>query len=592
MGALNNLEYWCFVNEQLVAKALSELDFEEALTAQPLGDGCYELRLQSGVVYSFVGRRNAWDHLMVKPGSVSRHARDGRSCDARQLMVDAAVDLGLRPGDLGMYLEELAQTLSADMQIAASQEGRSADDLLDLPHEVRQSYLFGHPKGIPSKGRLGWSREDFERYAPEARAPFQLVWLAVRQDLCVMGRAAGVDARQLVSWSMDEATASAFWKDWQAANLSLETHTVLPVHPWQWDHVVQSQFAAELASGDLVYLGTRGDRYQPLISLRTLANVTRPGMAQLKLPISILNTSCYRGLPARYIEVAASLSAWLSHVCGADDVLASRDTRVLWEPAGTACLQRHYAQVPEVPYRYRELLGAVWRESLQAQLGEDEQAILAGALTHRDPSEQSLLAAAIKRSGASAETWVQAYCDNVVVPLYHLLCKYGVGLVAHGQNVTVILEKGLPKRLVIKDLQGDLRLLDQDLPEMAELPDTVRKVLPRLPAPYLIHDLQTGHFVSVIRFMAFELDEARLLPERDFYRILSQVLLRYQEANRHLKQRFEMFNLMEAEMPRVCVNRVRFRDGYGEDGQRPEAVLGTPLRNPLHVAAEACVEEF
>ncbi|MBL2646843.1 hypothetical protein ELK48_28855, partial [Klebsiella pneumoniae] len=82
----------------------------------------------------------------------------------------------------------------------------------------------------------------------------------------------------------------------------------------------------------------------------------------------------------------------------------------------------------------------------------------------------------IDRSGLDAETWLTQLFRVVVVPLYHLLCRYGVALIAHGQNITLAMKEGVPQRVLLKDFQGDMRLVKEEFPEMDSLPQEVRDV--------------------------------------------------------------------------------------------------------------------
>lgn len=68
-----------------------------------------------------------------------------------------------------------------------------------------------------------------------------------------------------------------------------------------------------------------------------------------------------------------------------------------------------------------------------------------------------------------------------------------------------------------------MRLVDKDFPQAASLPNVVKDVTVRLSADYLIHDLQTGHFVTVLRFIS-PLMQACNLSEYRFYQLLAQVL--------------------------------------------------------------------
>lgn len=47
-----------------------------------------------------------------------------------------------------------------------------------------------------------------------------------------------------------------------------------------------------------------------------------------------------------------------------------------------------------------------------------------------------------------------------------------------------------------------MRLVDEDFPQAQSLPAQVKDVTARLSADYIIHDLQTGNFVTVLRFIS------------------------------------------------------------------------------------------
>ena len=102
-----------------------------------------------------------------------------------------------------------------------------------------------------------------------------------------------------------------------------------------------------------------------------------------------------------------------------------------------------------------------------------------------------------------------------------------------------------------------------------------------LPAEQLVHDLYTGSFVSVLRFVAPLLERGVGLGERELLRILGRSLREYQEEHAELGERFARFDVFRATMPRICLNRARLRAGHGGGAARPLPELGPPLRNPL-----------
>ena len=100
-----------------------------------------------------------------------------------------------------------------------------------------------------------------------------------------------------------------------------------------------------------------------------------------------------------------------------------------------------------------------------------------------------------------------------------------------------------------------MRLVKEEFPEMDSLPQEVRDVTSRLSADYLIHDLQTGHFVTVLRFISPLM--VRLgVPERRFYQLLAAVLSDYMK-NIHKCQSVLRFSLFRPQIIRVVLNPVK-----------------------------------
>jgi len=580
MSIMSDGELWDRLNRELVAKAIAELQYEQCFRIN--NDAArWILTLSSGVCYTFTGWETLWGQVRVDVDSLQR---DGDLVfSAAQFFLDAQSELELDDIVLANLLEECAQTLQGDIQSWHIKQGVTAAELASMDIDRMQPYLNGHPKAVLNKGRLGWGDAELEQFAPEYANPLQLRWIAVKKHHCRVGSSHELELNAVVRSAMSEDEHTGLLQQLVRVSGLIEPWVLLPVHPWQWQHKIRKHFYEWIARGDLVDLGVVGHRFLPLQSIRTLANIDVPEAFNVKLPVTILNTSCYRGIPGHYIEIGGRLSNWLHERCQMDALLYDRGTEVLKEPVGVSCSHPHYAQIDKAPYRFNEMLGVVWRESVQSKLRSDEQAMLVAGLLQQDNQGDCVVGHLIVTSGLTAQSWMRAFFDVVVVPLYHLMCKYGVGLVAHGQNLTLILADGVPRRLAIKDLQGDLRLVDQDFAELESLDADIKSVLTRLPPHYLIHDLQTGHFVTVLRYLSALLHEQELMTETEFYSVLAEVIYEYQSGCPQLRERFDMFDLLAPRMKRVCINRVRFLEGYGDRHERPLPILGTDLENPLLV---------
>lgn len=582
---------WVRANRALVAKSIAELCYEQALACRWVAPGRAALDLASGVGYRFRARRSIWDFLLIDPASLLRS--EAGTCrpvtDAGQFLIDAAADLQVADVTLGNLLHEVANTLAADVRLLARQEGRSAERLADLPDERLQGLLDGHPKALASKGRIGWGEAEFAAYATESAAPVRLCWLGVRRDAVTAGFGRGVDPWRLPAESMSVDQLATLRQRLEEAGARPADFLPLPVHPWQWSRHVRHNYQGEIAAGRLIHVGELGEPYLPLLSLRTLSNARRPQACHLKLPLTVLNTSCFRGITGRYMRAGPALSAWLADTCATDAALHRRGTRVLQEIAGIHYPHPHHEQVAGSPYRYREMLGAVWRQSPRAVLSHGQRHLVYAALLHRDSVGAPLAGVLIRRSGLSIDEWLGSLFEATVVPLYHLLCRYGLALVAHAQNLTLILDADRPVGMALKDFHGDLRrvALDSGEPGFPELdmPPQARDVLTALPPHYLVHDLVTGHFVTVLRFLSALLWTDLGYDERRFYRVLGERLHAYQAQWPGLAARFRLFDLFRPRIERVCINRVRLRVGYDDSAERPVPMLGGELDNPLWTAS-------
>ncbi|MDD7912004.1 IucA/IucC family siderophore biosynthesis protein [Pseudovibrio exalbescens] len=572
---------WDTVCRDALAKMISELTYEEVLAPIELGGGQFVLEFAGAVEYRFRAKTMAWGNLWVFPETISRTPAQEDCVSPLQFTIDARAELGMRPETLATFLRELSNTLAQDLTLAQKQAGLTRDALLALPSYRLDALLEGHPKAVANKGRLGWGAEDVSAYAPEAGKPFEPVWLAARRDGCVIGSEKGDDETSFLARTLGPETYGRLMACMENTGCTLKTHCLIPAHPWQWENVLRQAYISDLAKGDLVCLGAFGGHYVAGPSLRTLTSIDRPGSPDLKLSLSILNTSAWRGIPGKYIPHGPALSDWLEAiVCG--DELTRETVTILRERAGIWYRHPLYDQIPDAPYQHHETLGAIWRDNPAARIKPGQKAHLYASLLHKDPEGRPLAAGHADKAGLSFEEWLEQLFDVTVRPLYHLLCKYGVAFIAHGQNLTVVLEDHVPVGVALKDLQGDVFLVDQVFPEQAGLDESLRQVVSHKPPSHIIHNLQTGHFVTVLRFLSARLAMSGILDERRFYEILKSCLARYMDHNPDLRSRFAMFDLMQPTVPRLCINKVRFEVGYADNPDRPSPGLGTDLINPLH----------
>ncbi|MFE7193249.1 IucA/IucC family protein [Kitasatospora sp. NPDC057541] len=568
--------HWQRAGRALLAKMLGEFAYEELVAPVETGaPGGYVLKLP-GAEYRFTARRGAYDGWLVDPGSVCCDAPEGP--DPLRFLTHARHALGLRGDTTGHLLRELTATLTADAHLLAT--GLTAAELADLGHTALEGRQGGHPWIVPNKGRIGFSAADAARWAPEARAPRPLPWIAVHRRLAEYRGVAGLtDPAQLYRRELDDPDALR-----APLGAAADDYLLLPVHPWQWDETVLPLFAPWIASGEIVPLGTDGDLRLPQQSIRSFFNESHPERCTVKLPLAILNTLVWRGLPTERTLAAPAVTAWIHGLRDADPFLRDECRVVLLgEIASVTVDHPLYRELPEAPYQYKELLGAIWREPLGPALAPGERARTLAALLQTGSDGRPLAAELIARSGLAPAEWTARLFAAMLPPLLHFLYRYGLVFSPHGENAIVVFdERDVPVRLAVKDFVDDVNLSDQDLPELRGLPAEVDAVLLREDPQGLCQFLHSGLFIGVYRYLAPLLEARTGLAEARFWALLRAEVLRHQARFPELADRFALFDLFRPRIDRLCLNRNRLLlDGYGDRPHRPHAARHGTVPNPL-----------
>lgn len=357
----------------------------------------YTQPLDDGSALSFRARRGSYDDWLVDADSVSHGGRP--FTDPLAFLVRARRTLGLDGATFGHLVGELTATLTADTRL--DHTALPAARLAELGYAELEGHQTGHPWLVLNKGRLGFSAVDAARWAPEARRPDRLPWIAVRTDLArYRGVGALATPDRLYTRELDPAVREGFAAALRARGLAPDDYLYLPVHPWQWDEVVLPLFAPAVADGAIVPLPGDADLRLPQQSIRTFLNTSRPDRHTVKLPLSILNTLVWRGLPTERTLAAPAVTAWVHALRDADPFLRDEcGVILLGEVASVAVEHPLYDHLAEVPYQYKELLGAIWREPLQTRLAVGERARTLAALLHTDPQGRAFTAELVARSG-------------------------------------------------------------------------------------------------------------------------------------------------------------------------------------------------
>ncbi|WP_314176802.1 IucA/IucC family protein [Streptomyces winkii] len=552
---------------------------------RPAATRPYRLRVGEGLTLRFRARRGAYGHWNIDPASLTPPGTDpfGFLLRAHDTL------LGLTGDTTGHLIRELSATLLADVRL--SERELPAARLAELGYAELEGHQKGHPWLVANKGRLGFSASDAARWAPEARREQPLPWLAVRNGLAAYrGVPTLAEPHRLYERELGPDTLRDFRHTLRSRGLPAEDYLFLPVHPWQWDETVAPLFADSLAKDEIVPLRSDGDLRLPQQSVRTFLNITRPERHTVKLPLSVLNTLVWRGLPTERTLAAPAVTQWI-HGLRDGDAFLRDECRVilLGEVASVTVAHPLYDRLPQVPYQYRELLGCIWREPLAGQLESGERARTLASLIHTDARERSLAAELVGRSGLPPRVWLRRLFAALLPPLLHFLYRYGTVFSPHGENVIVVFdEDDVPVRMAVKDFVDDVNVCAEPVPELDGMPDEVREVLLTEPPRFLTQFIHSGLFIGVFRYLAPLYEEQLHVPEGEFWSLLRTETERHHARFPELKERFALFDLLAPRIDRLCLNRNRLHmDGYRDSPERPHAAVHGTVANPLHPAGPA-----
>ncbi|MET3729554.1 siderophore synthetase component [Fictibacillus halophilus] len=575
---------WEKVNKSLLAKMLAEYMYEEMIFPEQKEEG-YVFTVTEERKYRFTAQKRYFESFDVDPESIEvlENGEWKPATDAIRFLMDIQLIIGMSSETAGHLIKELNHTLIADANLLNNHK-RTSDQLVDLDYAELEGEMSGHPWITYNKGRIGFGFHDYNKYAPENQNETKLFWIAVHRDRAQFQSVQELHYEKLIMRELDGVLVQRFNEILRENGKLPLDYYFMPVHEWQWNNVLVQNFPEDLATGMIVPLEEGTDHYLPQQSVRTFVNVTNPLKSHVKLPMSILNTLVYRGLPSERTLIAPRVTEHIKGIFEGDSFLRDECEVVLpGEVASINVDHPHYSKLKGAPYQYLEMLGTIWRESIYSYLKDGEQPITLAALHHVDGNGKPYVQSLIEKSGLSADDWMKKFFSVVMPPLLHFLYQYGTVFSPHGQNTILILKDYQPERLAVKDYVDDVNISDQPFKELEGVPEELRAVLRSEPPEGLTQFIFTGLFICHLRYLSNVMVRNDLIEEKAFWLHLVDSIEAYQVRFSHLEDRFKLFDFFKPELTKLCLNRNRMVDyGYGDGDDRPHASEFGKVRNALY----------
>ncbi|MGG6310759.1 IucA/IucC family protein [Paenibacillus macerans] len=518
----------------------------------------------------------AFGRVKIVKGSLRR---EGELCNDLYLFLEELLLGNLQGERVDSFIRELLETLAKDSQCREALPDCIPDG--DRHYDPLESHMTdGHPYHPSYKSRLGFTLKDNQAYGPEFDRDIRLFWVAVKREMTDSKLVPGFTAEEMYREHWTEQEARHFHRLLEEA-VDGSAYVPIPVHPWQWEHRIEPVFTRQRLNRELIPLGFSDGAYRAQQSIRTLSHRERAQAPYIKLSLGITNTSTGRILAHHTTQNAPLISEWLDGLIRKDELLQRERFGILKEIMGVSF---RYDGLPAIQRdsAYGSL-GAIWRENVTVHLKQGEEAWPLNALTLVQQNGVPFIRDAVLRYGVQA--WSETLVRTLTLPMIHLLYAHGIALEAHAQNIVLVLEDGLPKRIIVKDLHDGVRFV----PGKLRHPDRAPKLHPEPEAHRRFNRYSFIHAeaASEVRDYVYDaffficMTEIALtletfgLAEREFWSLCAAVIVRYQRQFPEYRERFEEYDLFADD---ALIEEMTKRRLYG-DGELYFRKTSNPLRS-------------
>ncbi|WP_427181416.1 IucA/IucC family protein [Paenibacillus sp. TC-CSREp1] len=295
-----------------------------------------------------------------------------------------------------------------------------------------QSLLYGHPFHPFPKNSSGFTTQDVHQYSPELQTSFQLCYIAVRQDVYTDEWVEHADKINL------QPLLASY--DLPVSNEKMSMYRLLPVHPWQYEHISHlDEVQTYIREEKLLLLGRTGPLVYPTSSVRTV--YVPDWNCNIKLSLNMQITNMIRTNNAEQMRrtLDASRYVWQQGCFAAEP-----QTHIAYETGVATCRFEDEQLTSLFTIAYRPI-----------EFDPTNTYVLSSLVESPFPGAPSRLITILEdRAGSLVEQWFERYLNCSLLPLVRAADEKGIHFEAHLQNTLVTLKQGMPVAFIVRDLEG------------------------------------------------------------------------------------------------------------------------------------------
>lgn len=321
---------------------------------------------------------------------------------------------------------------------------------------LEQWGTLGHPWHPMYKTKLGLSTEEVVSLSPEFSPTLRVPVAALRADKG--GLSFARDGGDYPAWFARKF--GYVWSRWEHALKELGHDPAewlpVPMHPYQAQKTIPTQFAAELASGDLVMLPEVWMPASPTMSFRTVVPDGSAALPHVKLPVALRLTSVQRTVSPKSAVMGPRITRLLTTIIAREQGFGGT-LEIVPESVGL-----HYVDPDNNDDRARHL-SVLFRGNPMSKATRTLFPVPVGALFADSPVDGrplvvDLVTSAYSDSAEGALEFFERYMAIVATACLSAYLLYGIAFEAHQQNSFIMVDENMkPARLLVRDF-GDLRV--------------------------------------------------------------------------------------------------------------------------------------
>ena len=551
-------DVWQKVNKRLVSKAISEFSHELLIQPEPLLEAkdYYLLNVQDQYIkYKFKATKYGLDHWDIDVNSLTKKKGGSETnIEALDFINEFRDQLNIPEDLLGIYLEEITSTLSS-LAFKLKNEAFESKQLVAASfQQIEHAMTEGHPCFIANSGKIGFNKEEFLQYSPEADQKFSLVWLAGHRSRATFTALDHIAYLDFIKKELGEEDYSNFMTRLKNKGVNPSDYIFIPVHPWQWSTKISHIYAHDIANDLLIYLGRGKDQFSPQQSIRTLYNVSYPHKNYTKVALSILNMGFTRGLSPFYMKSTPHRTSWINTLLNNDIYLKRLGFHMLGEIATVGYENTRYAALGKTN-SYNKMVSALWRESPDLYLDKKQNCFTMAGLLHKDSKGEAFIKYIIGASGLTTENWIKNYLNAYLKPILHCFYAYELVFMPHGENVILIMENHFPVGILMKDITEEVIVFNQDL----SFNEHSKRLYVQAEDHMKVLTIFTDVFDSFFRFLVPILHQSMGFKEDSFWKLVAESVKQYQMDHPQFNEKYSRYDIYKPTFERCCLNRLQLR---------------------------------